>query len=191
MKILSLEKYIEKLGGEVYPITIMKFLLNKGRIQGYFRKASDPEYEIKYTYTIDNSDCDFCFKKRAEGILCRQHTSIDRVLNADNILLDIDTNTYFYKNEIFRLVDGKLVIIYCPHPKLISGDITDVKVRRVNPITVDDSTLPQELKYSNVISIMSSELLEQHVECWFNDTFTIVTIPEDRNKSNFCLVLNH
>ena len=191
MKILSLEKYIEKLGAEVYPITIMKFLLNKGKILSYFRKASDPEYHIRYTYKIDNVECDFCQKKKDEGILCRQHTSIDRVLNAENVILDIDTNTYLYKNEIFRLVDGKMVIIYCPHPKLISGDMTDVKVRRINPITVVDEKLPAALSYDNTISIMSTELLEQHVECWFNDTYTIVTIPEDRNKSNFCLVLNH
>jgi len=191
MKILSLEKYIEKLDAEVYPITIMKFLLNKGKILSYFRKASDPEYTIRYTYKINSSSCEFCHKKKDEGILCRQHTSIDRVLNADNIILDIDTKTYLYKNEIYRLIDGKLVIIYCPHPKLISGDMTDVKVRRINPITVIDSNLPAELSYENTISIMSSELLEKHVECWFNDSYTIVTIPEDRNKSNFCLVLNH
>lgn len=190
MKILSLEKYIEKLGCDVYPITVMKLLLNKGKILGYFRKASDPEYQIRYTYRIDHDDCSFCAKKASEGILCRQHTSIDRVLNGENVLFDLDTQVYLYKNEIFRIVDDKIVIVYCPHPKLITGEITDSKVRRVNPITVFNDKFA-EFNYDNTISILSSELLEQHVGCWFNDMFTIVTLPEDRNKSNFCLIPNH
>jgi hypothetical protein len=189
MKILSLETFTQKLGVEVYPITIMKFLLNKGKILSYFRKAADPEYTIRYTYKIDHDDCEQCQRKADDGILCRQHTSIDRVLSADTVLLDLDTHTYFFKNEIYKIVNDRMVIVYCPHPKLISGKMTDQKVRRINPITVDDPGI--FLNHKTERTMLSTDLLDQHTSCWFNDEYTIVTIPEDGNKSNFCLVLNH
>jgi len=191
MKTISTEKFIEAIGADVYPITIIKFLLNKRRIQSYFSKASEKTFEIRgIRYKIDNSDCELCLQKKDEGILCRQHTSINRVLNAQAVLYDLDTNTYFYKNEIFRMIGEKLVIIYCPHPKLIVDDITDSKVRKMNPITIEDSNLKELPKYSNVSEFISSKLLDQHMKCWFNNQFSIVTIPEDRNFSNWCLVSN-
>ena len=191
MKTISTEKFIESIGADVYPITIIKFLLNKRRIQSYFSKASEKTFEIRgIRYKIDNSDCELCLQKKDEGILCRQHTSINRVLNAQAVLYDLDTNTYFYKNEIFRMIGEKLVIIYCPHPKLIVDDITDSKVRKMNPITIEDSNLKELPKYSNVSEFISSKLLDQHMKCWFNNQFSIVTIPEDRNFSNWCLVSN-
>lgn len=191
MKTISTEKFIESIGADVYPITIIKFLLNKRRIQSYFSKASEKTFEIRgIKYKIDNSDCELCLQKKDEGILCRQHTSINRVLNAQAVLYDLDTNTYFYKNEIFRMIGEKLVIIYCPHPKLIVDDITDSKVRKMNPITIEDSNLKELPKYSNVSEFISSKLLDQHMKCWFNNQFSIVTIPEDRNFSNWCLVSN-
>lgn len=188
IKQFSLEKFIERLGCEVYPITILKFLLNKRRILSYFRKAADPEFELRIVYTTNNEDCEPCLQKKPEGVLCRQHTSIERVLSGDNVAFDTDTNVYFCKNEIFKEVENKLVIVYCPHPKLISGGITDSKVRKINPITVDDVKLPE---YENVLTFSSNELLDQYARCWFNDEFTIVSVPsEDRNKSNWCLISN-
>jgi hypothetical protein len=47
MKQISVEKFIEKLGAEVYPITIIKFLLNKRRILSFFSKAADEAFEIR------------------------------------------------------------------------------------------------------------------------------------------------
>jgi len=189
IKQLSLEKFIEGLGCEVYPITILKFLLNKRRILSYFRKATDPEFELRIVYTMDNEDCEPCWQKKSDGVLCRQHTSIERVMNGKNIAHDLDTDVYFYKNEIFKEVNNKLVIVYCPHPKLISGGITDSKVRKINPITVDDPNLELP-KYENILPFSSNELLDQYARCWFNDEFTIVTIPENENKSNWCLISN-
>lgn len=190
MKQISTEKLIEKLGVEVYPITLVKFILNKRRILNYFRKASDPNFEIRVKYTVDHSDCKQCHEKASEGVLCRQHTSIQRVLTAENLAFDLDTNIYFYQNEIFRKVGDKLVIVYCPHPKLIKGPIEDHKVRKVNPITIEDPELPTEFQYDNVKEFLSTELMEQNLRCWFNDEFSIVTIPNDRNKSDWCLVPN-
>jgi len=80
MKQISIEKFIDKLGCDVYPITIGKFLLNKKRILGYFSKAAEPTFEIRMNYSIDHSDCEICKEKEPDGILCRQHTSINRVL---------------------------------------------------------------------------------------------------------------
>jgi hypothetical protein len=192
MKIVSTEKFIEKLGIEVYPITIIKFLLNKRRILSYFNRASNKNFELRGTkYLLDNSNCEMCQLKKDQNVLCRQHTSISRVMNGDNVGYDTDTGSYFFKNEIFKMVDSKLVIIYCPHPKLIKiigEELTDSNVRKVNPITIEDPNL--KLKDYKMVSFSSNDLLETNMKCWFNDLFSIVTIPEDRNFSNWCLIPN-
>ena len=190
MKQLSMEKFIEKMGCEVYPITLIKFLLNKRRVLSYFERAADPDFNIRMKYTTDHDSCEICQSKKEEGILCRQHTSIERVLTTNNVMFDLDTNTYFFKNEIFRMVGNQLVIVYCPHPKLISGEITDSKVRKINPITVEDPNLLELPAYEKVNEFISSTLMEQHMKCWFNYEFSIVTLPDDRNKCNWCLVPN-
>jgi hypothetical protein len=189
MKIISSDKFIEKLNVKVYPITLIKFLLNKRRILSYFKKSLENDPKIKIKYQIDNTNCILCNEKSKDNIMCRQHTSIDRVLNADKVAYDIDTNCYFYKNEIYRMVNNDtLVIIYCPHPKLISGEITDVKVRRINPITVEKVN---NIKIKNKKEFLSSELMDQHLKCWFNKEFSLVTIPYDRNQQNWCLIANY
>lgn len=190
MEQISTEKFIEKLGVEIYPITIVKFLLNKKRILSFFKKATDENFTIRVKYTVDHSNCEACKEKAPEGILCRQHTSIERVLTADTVAFDLDTQTYFVKNEIFRMVGNKLVIIYCPHPKLITGDITDSKVRKINPITIEDPELEGLPQYSKVKEFISSDLLDKNLRCWFNNEFSMITIPNDRNGQNFCLVPN-
>lgn len=190
MKQVSVEKFIEKLGAQVYPITIIKFLLNKRRILSYFSKAADESFELRVKYTVDHTDCQICEEKKADGVLCRQHTSIDRVLNADNVAYDLDTNVYLYRNEIYRMVGKRLVIVYCPHPKLITGEITDSKTRKINPITIEDPALIELPAYGKICEFISSDLLDQYMRCWFNNEFSIVTIPEDRNGQNWCLVPN-
>ncbi len=188
MKQILTEKFIEQLGCEVYPITFIKFLLNKRRILSYFAKAAQKNFEIKIKYKIDHNDCPACKEKESQDMLCRQHTSIQRVLNGDNVAFDLDTNIYFYKNEIYRMVGNKLVIIYCPHPKLISGEITDIKVKKINPITIENPEL--NFKYKNICNFISSDLLNQNMSCWFNNEFTLVTIPKDHNGSKWCLIAN-
>jgi len=190
MKQLSMEKFLEKMDCEVYPITIIKFLLNRRRILSYFERAADPDFKIRMTYTTEHENCEVCKEKITENILCRQHTSIERVLKTNGVLFDLDTNVYFYKNEIFRMVGNKLVIVYCPHPKLITGEITDSKVRKVNPITVVDENLTDLPAYNKVSEFISSSLMEQNMKCWFNYEFSLVTLPDDRNKTNWCLVPN-
>lgn len=194
MKQISTEKFIEKLGVEVYPITIIKFLLNRKRILSYFNRASTSDFELRgYKYLVDNSECELCNDKKDNHSMCRQHTSINRVLNGENVAYDLDTKAFFYKNEIFKKVNDRLVIIYCPHPKLIKiigEEFTNITVRKINPITIEDPNLVMK-EYKNIVNFSSNDLLESYMKCWFNDSFSLITIPEDRNSSNWCLVPNH
>ena len=190
MKQVSAEKFIEKLGADIYPITIVKFLLNKRRILSYFSKAADDNFEIRVKYTVDHTDCVICEEKKPEGILCRQHTSLNRVLTGRRVAYDLDTNIYLYKNEIFRMVGKRLVIVYCPHPKLITGEINDSKVRKINPITIEDPELVELPEYERLCDFISSDLLDQYMRCWFNNEFSLVTIPDDRHGQNWCLIPN-
>lgn len=195
MKQISTEKFIEKLGIDVYPITIIKFLLNRRKILSYFEKAASDKFELRgYKYLVDNSNCEYCKTKTNNYDMCRQHTSINRILNGENVGYDLDTKTLFYKNEIFKKVsDTKVVIIYCPHPKLIKmigENLTNAKVRKINPITIDDPNLVLK-QYKNIVSFSSNDLMESYMKCWFDDDFSIISMPEDRNYSNWCLVPNH
>lgn len=190
MRQSSMEKFVEGLKCEVYPITLIKFLLNKRRILSYFSKAADKDFEIRGPkFKADHTDCELCKTKIDQGILCRQHTSIQRILTADNVAYDHDTLTYFYKNEIYRKVGDRLVVMYCPHPKLITGPITDSKVRKINTMTVEDTNLLIP-RYNQLRGFTSTALMDQNMRCWFNDEFSIVTIPQDRNFSDFCLIPN-
>lgn len=190
--IISADHLIEKFGVDIYPITLVKFIMNKRRILSYFTKAARDDFEIRGPkYQLDTEGCGECDKRRVESkeLICRQHTSIDRILNADKVLFDIDTNLYFYKNEIFKMVGDRLVIVYCPHPRLIQGEITDSKVRRVRPITIEDPDLKVLPNYEQV-QYLSSELLDKNLKCWFNNDFSLLTVPQDRNQTTWCLISN-
>lgn len=189
MEKVSLENFVEQKEVDLYPITLMKYLLNKKRNLTFFAKAADPEFKIRgREYKIDHSDCEICKQKEVDGVLCRQHTSIERVLKAKKVLRDEDTDVLFYKNEIFKQVGDKLVIVYCPHTKLLRGDITDEKVRKVNPITIIDKDL--ELPEYETVNFKSSELLNVITKCWFNNDYTILSIPESSAKSDWAITAN-
>jgi len=191
MKLTSVEMFVERLECDVYPITIMKYLLNRRRILSYFSKVANPKFKAGGTkYSISADGCKVCEAKKGKFQFCRQHTSITRVMNADNVAFDLDTQTYMYKNEIFRNVDGKLVIFYCPHPKLINGRYTNSKVRRVNITTVDDPEFTGLPEFKTVFKFVSSELMGQNMKCWFSDEFSIVTLPESSSYCNWCLIPN-
>ena len=112
-------------------------------------------------------------------------------MNAEVVAFDLDTQTYIYKNEIYRNVDGKLVIFYCPHPSLITGSINDSKTRRINITTIDDPKFTGLPDYKQVYKFVSSELMDKNMKCWFNKDFSIVTLPVDRNKTDWCLIPNY
>src|SRR5574340_669563 len=122
MQHIVMEKYVEDMGVELYPVTLMKYILNKKKITRYFTNAANPEFKKKSDIVIDPKDCKICKEKEKEGILCRQHTSINRVLNAKKVAMDKDTGVLFFKNEIYKMSGDNLVLIYCPHTKLLKGD---------------------------------------------------------------------
>jgi hypothetical protein len=189
MKQIVAEKFVEQIEAEVYPITIIKFLLNRSRILSYFSKVVSKNFQIDKLNT-EHENCLLCKQseeKLGNGVLCRQHTSLERIMKASTVVIDLDTKVYFYKNEIFRLVDNNLVIVYCPHPRLITSPITDIKVRKVKPTTFN---FPGSLPKYEQKSFLSTQLMESAMKCWFNDEFSIITIPKDNNSCDFCLVPN-
>jgi len=194
MNIIAADQIIEKFDVELYPITLVKFLMNKRRILSYFTKAAEENFKIRGPkYKLATDDCQECAARQASNEkvkICRQHTSISRIVSAPRALHDLDTNLYFYKNEIFRMVGNRLVIVYCPHPRLIQGEITDSKVRRVRPITIEDEEMKQLPNFERV-QFLSSDLLDKNVKCWFNNDFSLLTIPEDRNHTKWCLIPNN
>ena len=189
MKSIVLEKFVEDHEVDVYPITLSKFLMNKNKILHYFVKAEDPEFKIRgREYKVDHSECEICKTKEVDKVLCRQHTSIQRVLTAPKIMKDLDTGVLFFKNEIFKQVGDKLVVVYCPHTKLLKGDITDEKVRKINTITIQDKEA--HLPDYEVVTFKSSDLLSNITKCWFNEHFSILTIPNDTSSSEWALRSN-
>jgi hypothetical protein len=212
MKFTSIEKYLEKFSTTVYPITLVKYILNRGQILRYFKKAQSPSFNKHFD--IDPSSCSVCeHKKQDEGVMCRPHTTIERMreLN-EGWLYDVDTETFLYRNEVFKRVtnvngDDLLVVVYCPHTKLISGKITDKKVRKLTPLTITmdqdfkrltkdlESSIPKAGFKTNCIS--SDALMEENLGCWFNDEFTIIIHSDEVEGSRthinqtWCLISNY
>ena len=192
MNEILIEDFIEKLKCDVYPITFIKFVINRNRVLSYFMKASNKNISIYgIQHSLDKSKCQKCLEKQSLKIPCRQHSSIERILTSENVAYDIDTKLYFYRNEIFKKLDnGRIVIIFCPHTKLISGQITNDKIKKVIPITVEipNISLPN---YNNILNFSSNLLFNLNLKCWFNNEFSILTIPKSHDDSEFCLIPNY
>jgi len=213
MRFSSTEKYLERHNTTVYPITLLKFIMNRGQMLRYFKKAQTPSFNKHFN--INSENCSVCeHKRRTEGVKCRPHTTIERMREmSDGWLYDIDTGVFIYRNEVFKRVtnsngDDLLVIIYCPHTKLISGKITDKKVRKLTPITIKmdpefekmmDNLENQKSEYSEFIKnfISSDALMGDKLGCWFNDEFTIIINSDDvegpktQMNQEWCLITNY
>lgn len=190
MKQKTSEYFISSLGADVYPITLIKFLLNRKKILSYFYNVTKKDFIIKFAQTLSSADCKMC-QKQEKNRICRNHTSIKRVMEANNVLYDLDTEVYFYKNEIFKMMDNKLVIVYCPHPKMIVGAIDDIKVRKINPVTIIDPLLTELPHYKTICNFHSEELNDVRLTCWFNKEFSIATVPNNIERHNWCLIPNN
>jgi hypothetical protein len=212
MRFTSIEKYLEKFNTTVYPITLLKFILNRGQILRYFKKAQNPSFNKHFN--IDSSDCAVCdHKKKDEGVKCRPHTTIERMREINGgWMYDVDTQVFIYRNEIFKRVtntngDELLVIVYCPHTKLISEKITDKKVRKLTPLTIKmdrefielmdnlERQVPESGFKTNCMS--SDALMEETLGCWFNDVFTIIIHSDEiegsrtHKNQDWCLITNY
>ena len=212
MRFTSAEKYLEKYNTTVYPITLLKFIMNRGQILRYFKKAQNPSFNKHFN--IDSNNCAVCdHKRKDEGVKCRPHTTIDRMREMNGgWLYDIDTEVFIYRNEVFKHVQNArgediLIIVYCPHTKLISGKLTDKKVRKLTPLTIKmdeeflgimsklEEQIPEDGFRKNCIS--SDALMEEQLGCWFNDEFTILIRSDDVDGSrihlnqDWCLITNY
>lgn len=192
MRFINIEEFIKKLECDVYPITFIKFVLNKNRILSYFEKASNKGNKIYgIQHSLNKSKCKKCIEKKSLNIPCRQHSSIDRVLTSENVAYDLDTELYFYRNEIFKKLDNeRMVIVFCPHTKLITGQLTKDKVKKIIPITIDIPNISIPI-YKNKIDFSSKQLFDLNLKCWFNTELSIITISEVENDSDFCLIPNY
>lgn len=202
MNIIPAEKIIkENLGSDptkdIFPITILKYLLNRGIILSFFDKVGQIEFDkIPSKILLDENECPACISNKNNGVnlLCRKHTSIQRVLSTDKVCYDVDTQTFLYMNEIFKMVDDKLCIIYCPHPKLIQQNPTDSKLQltshKIKKISMIVTKLPSIVQFSDKVyaQFSSNELLKMWIKCWFNEEFSLVTVPDENTQ--FCLVTN-
>ena len=146
---------------------------------------NDPTY-----IDSDSSKCDACINNQ-RGMLCRKHTSIKRVLDTHKMCYDEDTKVYLYMNEIFKVLDDKLAIVYTPHTKLIQGPITKYKVKKVSSLITTLNIEPNfQLRDVHSFQSKSSNLSNMYIKCWFNDEFSLVTNPDSIDDISFCLVPN-
>jgi hypothetical protein len=176
--------------GEVYPITLIKFLLVEKEIKRMLKRTKNHDtHSIKiFKY---NETCDVCKSDK----LCRHHTSIERILNAGNIGFDLNTEYYFFKNEIFKFVDNKILIVYCPHTKLITGEITEEKIKMVLPTSVENPFGSEkgyfQAKERKINRFSSSTIMSDRLSCWFNSEFSIILkFFKASNKIEWCLITN-
>lgn len=191
MKILPIEKFLENIGADVYPVTLLKFVLNKKLIRKYLQKVENDTFENRRDelITLDSDNCMDCKEKKS--ILCRHHTSTSRIFNSESALYDVDTDFYLLKNEIFRMVGNRLLIVYCPHTKLLTGDVTSRRAVKVFPFVVECGDIDTLPKYKKLKKFNSFDLQSEHLKCWFNWNFSIVTLPPiERDGINWCLIPN-
>jgi hypothetical protein len=161
-----------KLDGIVYPITLVKFLLNRSKI---LRLKEVKNYDL---FDIKPEDCSDCQSiSRPDQSMCRIHTSIQRIQEAERIVKDLDSGMYFVKNEIFYPVQSGITFVaYCPHTKLMRGPITCNKVRIFTSFftsRIDTSQFENKVKKE----FSSDKLTEHQIQCWFNEEFYIVLLP--------------
>jgi len=187
---------------DIFPITLIKFLLNRKKIINFFERIDQTNIQDLTSYIdFDHKRCDACINN-SRKMLCRKHTSIERVTKTNQACLDTDTGIFIYMNEIFKWTkniddNNKLAIIYTPHTKLIQGSLTEYKVKKISTI----STYTPQTLFSPRIEIntfSSNKLAHKYIKCWFNNEFSLITIPgeeatEDTSEvsdSLFCLIPN-
>lgn len=199
LNIITAEKIIkDELQKDIFPITLIKFLLNRKKIISFFDRVQQSDIKMLPSYIdFNNIKCDAC-NNNTRGMLCRKHTSIERVMNTYQTCFDTDTNVFIYMNEIFKnSTDGsKLAVIYTPHTKLIQGQLTDYKVKKISTIsTYLDNKINFMDRLHEVTPFSSNKLMDMYIKCWFNNEFSLITIPRETNQSEdndllFCLIPN-
>jgi len=180
---------------DIFPITLIKFLLNRKKIISFFDRIQQPEIKTLPSYIdFNHINCDAC-NNNTRGMLCRKHTSIERVMNTHQACFDTDAGVFIYMNEIFKSDGSKLAIIYTPHTKLIQGQLTEYKVKKISTISTYPDDKVDFQSRLEITPFSSNKLIDMHIKCWFNDEFSLITIPGETNTSEdsdllFCLIPN-
>lgn len=181
-EVVEVEKVLEGTFDCVFPVTIIKYILNQRKILTIFRKIQQDTFKSSYTpFTLDNSKCKFCEDKKEMKVKCRMHTSIDRVLSTMQVIIDPETGIMMYKNEIFQLMDppDKVGIIYCPHTKMVpeTGPLNSSRVKKVTPFVfqLDGSKLPE----FSTINFNVNEIKKMKLKYWFSPEYYLITEPSD------------
>jgi len=181
---VSAEEYLSAINVDVYAITLVKFVLCYDWLKNCLTR------ENKIRFNVNNSDCEIC-QKFPSGV-CRQHRSIYRVLQCRDPLYIKDLDCYLFKNEIFKVMDNKVIIVYCSHTKLIKDQITEKKVKKVMPVTLelknDEIMVFQNIKPK--FTVTSAELFNHNFSCWFNEEFSMIINYNETGKTVWSLILN-
>ena len=181
----KLEDVVQKSEMDVYPVTLVKLLLNRPKLLELFEKTKKGHITPNTIY--NSEECEECNRRKSENYeiqTCRYHTSINRVINANKVVYDVDSGFMMVHNEIFKFTNNKLFIAYCPHTKLVPC-YTDREIRHLKVIISNYTLEPPSCDYD---TIDSSILLNSNLQCWFNKDFDIITIPSRESKeSNFVL----
>jgi len=179
---------LEKLDSyPVYPVTVVKYLLNLQKIKKIVSKIMDEKFDAPL-FEIKREGCQEC--ENSPRGCCRAHTCIERIFDPQlTHIYDVDNNIYLIKNEIYKVLkeENILLVFYCPHTKLIQ-QFSDRNIRKMEMFLFDVPDLKVvERKDNETHQFSSSELMKKPIVMWFNEHFELVTEPSNNGKINYHL----
>lgn len=185
---IEVEKVLESVFGIIYPVTLVKFILNEKKILTILKKIKQDIFKSSYPpFSLDNSECDFCKAKKHMDVKCRMHTSIDRILSTRQVIKDPDTGILMYRNEIFKEVaPNRVGIIYCPHTKMVpsTGPTSSSRVKKITPFVYQEEKL--ELPEYSFIEFDFKPIKSMKLKYWFSPEYYLITDPE--SETGFTLI---
>jgi len=175
----KIEMYLKDMGVDVFPITLMKLLINRKKIVNWIRDFGENIKNGKIKITDEDYEkCEFCkASSQRDRKKCRAHISLDRIKeDGKSIIYDEATSLFIYKNEMYKFIDGHLLIIYTPHTKTLKT-LESQQVRKIDPYSFSKNIKVSEPK--RIVEIDSNIMMEEMWKCWFNQQFSIITLPEE------------
>jgi hypothetical protein len=174
----------------MFPITIIKFLLNKNKLRRMAKKTKNLNlFDKQKIFNYNDDNCADCQNSKN---LCRRHESIKRIIECKKCSFDELYGFYFYKNEVFKVYDDKIFLAYLPHTKLISGPITERKIKKLLPISINNPFNSQEEFFKNkqIKKFSIENLKKNQLKCWFNFEFNIIIQINENEEWEYNLHLN-
>ncbi len=174
---------------DVFPITLSKFLLDRENIINFFSYMLKTNIINKNELILNKEDCEYC--KKSDIGICKNHMSLKKVLNCENVLYDTSSQLYFYRNEIFKYdkLNNKLIIVYCPNPETINGKMNKYKVLRNRKIIIKNKDLIFNYP-KHIYEFSSIEFMTQVLKCYFNFDLSLILFPKGIESMDWALVPN-